>query len=332
VSGWLTRLVPAAAVAEPSVPIGEIVHDCRLPGTLPAYSRIKANEEGSVGSLTSKGGRSRVWFLVAMFSLAPVLVPASTGPPDVGNILRLSLDATRADWQHPAQMIEVDRDVDPRDGEATSKTYRVLLIDGTPYDELIARDGKPLPADEAGHQSELVREECAKRANQSADERARRMAKYHHSQQRMFDLMREMTRALDFTFAGDATEGGHSVYVLRATPRSGYQPPNHEARVLTAMQGKLWIDRESHRWVRVEAEVTRPVRFGLFFAEVYPGTRFLLEQAPVAGGVWMPTRFRVQLRSTILLVHKDFTKDETFRDYRLIPPEATQVGSNANFR
>jgi len=46
------------------------------------------------------------------------------------------------------------------------------------------------------------------------------------------------------------------------------------------MTGHLWIDQRDSQWVRVEAEVVRPVSFFGFFAKVGKGTRFLLEQEP----------------------------------------------------
>lgn len=271
--------------------------------------------------------RRKTWIFTALLVLSLTPLAVGAGPPDVGKILQLSLEATRTDWQHPADMVEVERDTDPHEGKSPSKTYRVTMIDGSPYEELIAQDGQSLSPDEVKKQTDLLQAECFKRANQSADERARRVAKYQRNQQRMFDLLREMVRAFDYTLTGESQVAGHRVYVLRSTPRQGYQPPNHEAKMLTGMEGTLWIDEESYRWVRVEAEVTKPVSFGWFLAKVYPGTRFLVEQAPVAGDIWLPTHFRVDVKSLVLLFHKDFTHDETYRDYHLLPAPAKSTAA-----
>lgn len=48
------------------------------------------------------------------------------------------------------------------------------------------------------------------------------------------------------------------------------------------MRGTLWIEKSTFQWVRVEAEVFRPVSIEGFLAQVQPGTRFLLDQAPVS--------------------------------------------------
>jgi hypothetical protein len=48
------------------------------------------------------------------------------------------------------------------------------------------------------------------------------------------------------------------------------------------MQGKLWIDKDSFQWVKVEAQVMHPVSIEGFLAKVEPGTHFELEKEPVA--------------------------------------------------
>jgi hypothetical protein len=57
---------------------------------------------------------------------------------------------------------------------------------------------------------------------------------------------------------GEQKLGPYDVYVLRATPRPGYHPPNRDTQVLTGMQGMLWIDRNTCQWVKVEAWVVHP--------------------------------------------------------------------------
>jgi hypothetical protein len=250
---------------------------------------------------------------------------------DAQQIVQLSLAATRADWQRRSNVVDIERDEDLRDSKTTSKTYQVMMIDGTPYNHLIARNGQNLSAEDEEQQTEQLREVCETRANQPADERAKRQAKYRRGQQRMFEMMHEMIKALEFTLTGEATMDGRDVYVLRAQPRPGYQPSSRETKVLAAMQGTLWIDRKTYQWVRAEASVIKPVWFGFFIAKVYPGTKFLLEQTPVEGDLWLPKHFRMQVKSAILFDHRDFTHDETYRDYRIVStPRTAADGGTAD--
>ncbi len=120
--------------------------------------------------------------------------------------------------------------------------------------------------------------ETSRRESQSKADRAARIAKYQQDRQSEHLLMNEMTRAFRFQLVGQDTIDGHPAYVLDATPRADYEPPNQKARVLTGMKGELWIDTEQYHWVKVEAEVIHPVNFGFFIAKVRQGTRFELEQ------------------------------------------------------
>jgi hypothetical protein len=129
--------------------------------------------------------------------------------------------------------------------------------------------------------------------------------------------MEQMTKAFDFELLGEQKVGTRTVYVLKATPRAGYQPPNMQAEALTGMQGKLWIDKTTFQWVKVEAQVTRPVSIEGFLARVEPGTRFELEKMPVASGVWLPKHFVMKARAKILflITHKS-QQDQTYFGYR----------------
>ncbi len=85
------------------------------------------------------------------------------------------------------------------------------------------------------------------------------------------------------------------------------------------MKGKLWIDKSQYQWVRVEADVMRPVTM-YAVAKVGPGTRFCLEQAPVAGNLWLPTHFSVSVKASALgFINEDSTDDETYRQYKPAP-------------
>ena len=87
--------------------------------------------------------------------------------------------------------------------------------------------------------------------------------------------MAEMAKAFDFKLAGEDTINGRRCFVLDATPKAGYRPPNRETKVLTGMRGTMWVDTRAYRWVKVHAEVFRPVTFGLFFARVRQGRSLL---------------------------------------------------------
>ena len=127
--------------------------------------------------------------------------------------------------------------------------------------------------------------------------------------------MQQMVRAFRFEMLGKETVDGRQCYALRATPRPDYQPINRDTKVLKGMRGTMWIDTQKYQWVKVHAEVFRPVAFGLFIAHVEPGTQFTLEQQPVEGNIWMPSRFVTKVNANILFFWRHSIDDETYSHY-----------------
>jgi hypothetical protein len=139
-------------------------------------------------------------------------------------------------------------------------------------------------------------------------------------------LMEELTKALDFKLVGEQKLGPYEVYVLKATPRPGYEPPNNETKVLTGMEGKLWIDEKTFQWVKVEATVIRPVSIEGFLAEVEPGTHFELEKTPVTDSIWLPKHFAMKSQAKVLfLFTRTSQADEVYYGYHK-PTPITAIG------
>jgi hypothetical protein len=64
------------------------------------------------------------------------------------------------------------------------------------------------------------------------------------------------------------------------------------------------------------------VQFGFFIAQVKPGTKFELEQAPV-GGVWLPKRFAETVNASLFGIYGMRSKqEEIYSDYRLLTSQA----------
>jgi hypothetical protein len=130
-------------------------------------------------------------------------------------------------------------------------------------------------------------------------------------------MMEQLVDAFDFTLLGEQKLGGFDVYVLSAKPRPGYQPVNAETKALTGMRGKLWIDKKTYQWVKVEAEVVHPVTVEGFLATIEPGTRFQLDKMPVADGVWLPKHYVMTSRALVLFFFpRKRQEEETYFDYQ----------------
>jgi hypothetical protein len=243
--------------------------------------------------------------------------PAFAGAPNVQDLIRRSVENNDKNWQAAPQFSFTETDRIVKSGKSIRRTYRVLMIDGSQYNELLAENGEPLKGARAAAEQKKVQDEIARRHKETPAARQRRIAAYERERRQDHDLMREMTKAFDFQLAGQEAVNGHDCYVLTAAPRPGYQPTSRDTKVLTGMRGKMWIDSREYQWVKVHAEVFRPVAFGLFIAHVQPGTEFTLEESPVGAGLWMPTRLVTKVHATAFMVwSRNYTDDETYSDYR----------------
>lgn len=255
---------------------------------------------------------------------------AAFGSPALGveEILRRSVAVNHADWNAAPDFAFVERDVESKRGTAKPvKVYLVMMLEGSPYRRLIAVQDRPLTREQDAQELRKLKKEARFRAHESSSARQSRISEYQHERKQDQAMMSEMADAFTYTLAGEGQLGGRGVYILDASPKPGYQPKTRETRVLTGMRGRLWIDKQSFHWAKVEAEVFQPVSFGFFIAKVGPGTRFELEGAPVNASTWLPVHFSMTVKASILGFHDNSTDDETYRGYK--PNRATVLEAMA---
>ncbi|HET9831078.1 MAG TPA: hypothetical protein VFP91_05200 [Vicinamibacterales bacterium] len=256
---------------------------------------------------------------------AVAVFPVPSVVRDVGAIIQNSVAVTHQNVAVASQFEHCERDV-TRTG---TKTYAVTMISGSPYSRLTAIDDKPLA--EADRRQQQDNEDAARvaRAGEAPDERARRLQKYERKFRRIRLLLEQLPAAFDFTSEGTQLSEGFDAYVIRATPKRDYRPASREAEVLNGMEVRLWIEQHSFQWIKAEATVVRPVSLEGFLAEIERGTRFSLEQQPVAPNVWLPTKFSMRTRAKILFLLRHRTDvDETYFDYRRINSEGSRSDAN----
>lgn len=241
-------------------------------------------------------------------------------------LIERSVQVNTEDWNAAPQYDYFERDRQPNGG---TKTYENLMILGSPYQRLVAINGKPLTPDQQAQEELNWKQAVAERKNESPREREERIAQYEQERKRDHLLLEQMTKALDFLVVGEKKVGVNDVCVLKTTPRPGFVPTGREAKVLTGMEGTLWIDAKTFQWVKVEANVIRPVSIEGFLAQVEPGTRFELEKAPVGDNVWLPSHFEMKSQAKIFFFFTRKTQaNETYYGYHKDLP--TEPGAPEN--
>jgi hypothetical protein len=231
------------------------------------------------------------------------------------DIVRKSVTSINTDWAAAPQYDFTERDDTTRSQKHTVKTYQVTMIEGSPYRKLMAVEDKPLSAAQAAEEGRKYQQEVEKRRHESSEAKHKRVAAYERERRQDHALMAEMVNAFDFSLSGEETIDGHRCFALKATPKSSYHPPTRETEVLKGMRGELWVDKGQFQWVKVHAEVFRPVNFGLFLARVKPGTEFTFEQRPVQGNLWLPSHFSMNLNARIFISSRKSSDDERYSEY-----------------
>lgn len=238
--------------------------------------------------------------------------------PSVPEIIRNSVAANNRDFDAAPNFNWKERDRTA----AGVKSYQVTMIEGTPYYRVIALNGRPLSSAQAAQEMQKQNQETTKRHSESADARRERITKFQKERTRDNNMMSQLTEAFNFTLIGTKKVHGFEVWALKATPRPGYQPPNMDAQVLIGMEGELWIDQKTYEWVHVQAMVIHPVSIEGFLARVEPGTRFDLQRAPIAKGVWQPIHYSMRAQAKVLMLfNHNSQEDDTYWDYEPVTSE-----------
>ena len=234
------------------------------------------------------------------------------GQEDAASIVRQSAAANDRDWNAATQFDNSERDHD-KNGD---RTFAVTMIAGSPYEKLIAVNGQPINGSRQKQEQEKYQKVVSERKHESSAQRSKRIADYQADRRRDQTLIKQLTIAFNFKLAGDSSCNGHDVYVIKATPRRGYKPPNRDSQVLTGMEGTLWIDKKTFQWVKVEAHAIRPVHIEGFLAQVEPGTMFELEKQPVSSDIWLPSHYAMKANARIMYVFTHHGQEEdSFFDY-----------------
>jgi hypothetical protein len=251
---------------------------------------------------------------------------------DAREIVRKSVELDQTNWLRMKDYTwiatETERQLDSKGGVKSEETnsWETLVLYGEPHRRTLERDGKPLPPDEQRKQQAKLDKAVAKLERETPEQRQRRLAEYDKNREKDRDFLREVVDLYDFRLEGDQQVDGHDVWVIEAAPKPGYQPKRRQAKPLLKMRGKLWIDKAEYQWVRLEAETTDLISFGLFIARLSPGAKLVFEQMRVNDEVWLPKREYVRGSARLGLVKKFSIEQElTWSNYRKFQVESKVV-------
>jgi hypothetical protein len=266
----------------------------------------------------------------------PDLTPDANGklsPEQMRQLFRVVADKDIENDKRQRDYTYINREVQHNlDGKGKTKstevkTYEILQIYGEQVRRLIQKDDKPLDAKEAAKEEEKIQKIIDKRKNESEQDRRKREEKDVKEREDDRKFVREVADAYDFTLVGTEEVGGRAAWVIDGEPRPGFEPHTREAKFLSKLRGRVWIDKGDMQLAKMDIEAIDTMSVGWVVARIHKGTRVMLEQTRVNDEVWLPRHvtFRVDVRVALF---KDYNVDgdQEYRDYKKFRTTAKIIG------
>jgi len=254
--------------------------------------------------------------------------------PDPTLIVRKSVEIDRKNWEllKDYTFVEDEQQKEYRkDGsidKTHSQTYDVLVLDGTPYRRKTAKDGKALDEKESRKEQEKFEKERSRRLHETADQRRKRVEEEAKDRAKGHAFVMQIPDAYNFALAGEENMDGKPVWVIDATPRPGFKPTQPHGDMLPKFKGRLWIEKEDYRWVKVEAQTIGAVSFGMALLRFRPGTTVTFNQTRLNSELWVPSHFLARLDLRVGWVKGIRVDVETnWHDYRKFTAESRIVST-----
>jgi hypothetical protein len=229
-----------------------------------------------------------------------MLIPlAAAWAQDPRELVRRSIAQNQLDWvrmkDYTWQARSVERHFDPHGKLESTKQegWETLILDGEPHRLMLERDGKPLTSAEQSREHRKLDQATRKLSSETPAEKRQRMDDTEKARKREFAFLSEIPDLYDLRLEGESTVDGRPVWVVSGAPRPGASAKSRDAKVLLKIRGRMWIDKATYQWAKVEAETTDTISWGLFLARLNPGAKLTFEQTEVNSELWLPKRLFV---------------------------------------
>jgi hypothetical protein len=189
------------------------------------------------------------------------------------------------------------------------QTYRMVVIGGELYPRLIAKDGKPLSADQL--------------SKQRAEELKFKQKQRGHAAEgdSILALLEEkFAKRFAYAVTGRDTLDGRSAYVVSVSPKPGLPAKEILEKILARMAGRLWIDVEEAEVIQVELGLTKPVHIGLGVLGSVEAVQLHVRRDRLAEGGWINSKARLKLQFRILLDRTRLQYEESITEVAPVNP------------
>jgi hypothetical protein len=271
-----------------------------------------------------------VYFCSAIFVLLAAVLPADAqikpAPPAV-----VAADPPARNWvesaaDHESHIIKNDglplrycmHKVDSKE----DITREIIETSDGNVARLLERNGQKLTAEEDAAERERLNQILA-----SPADFVRHHKRDDSTRNDSLQLVKEMPRAMVFSYTPNQPQlpgATRKQVVIDYHPDPNYQPQQTLDDLLTGIEGRMWIDAESHRVVRIEGHVLHPVNFGWgILGKIYPGGTIELEQANASGDRWAYSKLEVHLNMRVIVKQVPVNNHMTAYDFQPLPGPVT---------
>lgn len=259
----------------------------------------------------------------ALWSQEPSAAAAQLSPDQIRALIQraaendIENDKKLPSYTYVEDIAEQRLDKNGQVKSTETKTREVMVLYGSPVERLVAKDGKPLSAKEAAEEDERIQKIVNKRKNETPEQTAKRLQQEEKEREDARRFVREVVDAYNFSQVGSETLAGREAWIINAEPRPGFEPHSKEAKLLPKFRCRVWIDKASEQWVKLDAEAIDTVSFGWVLARVHKGSRVQVEQTRINDEVWLPRHVAVKIDARVaLLKEMSMGIDVSYRDYK----------------
>lgn len=183
---------------------------------------------------------------------------------------------------------------------------------------LVQRNGQPITTAEDAAEQQRLKDILA-----SPGDFIRHHRRDDATRNDSIQLVKEMPKAMIFTYAPGQPQlpgvAGHQI-VIDFTPDKNYKTPETLDDLLTGIEGRMWIDVQARRVVRIEGHVLQDVKFGWgFLGKISRGGTIVLNQVDATGDRWVYSQLDTHLTLRVLVKTIQMNDKMTATDFRPLP-------------
>ncbi len=183
-------------------------------------------------------------------------------------------------------------------GSSESETHEVMMLAGSPYEKLIAKDGELLSEKDAEKEQEKLDKELHNRLKDPGKERA----EWEKERAEEREFLQEVPDAFTFTLLGEEVVNGRPAWKIHAEPREDFEPQHSQAKTFQKFRATFWVDQEDYQWARADLELIDTLSWGWFVLRFAPGGRITFEQKSLNDEIWLPINFHIRADARVALL------------------------------